>query len=223
MTIKIIGAGFPRTGTTTLKWALETLGYGKCYHMKELLNNPCDVKYWLEIELTGRTNWDELFADYQACVDVPSYPYYKILMKKYPDAKVILTKMPFDNWYEDAKQTIAQAGPQTINEKILALFKLIFNARLRQIVKVNSFFKEIFWKDQFNHNFCDKLAAKKIYDDHIETVISYVPADKLLVYEVSQGWTPLCNFLDKPIPNESFKHLNRSKDFKTMLKDLIKG
>src|SRR4051812_40000810 len=99
MSIKIIGAGFPRTGTNTLRESLELLGYNKTYHMKQLLVNPQNLHYWSTLRATGTTNWEELYDGYQATVDFPCYPWYKEHMKQYPEAKVILTLRPFEKWY----------------------------------------------------------------------------------------------------------------------------
>jgi hypothetical protein len=220
--IKIIGAGFPRTGTTTLKWALETLGYADCYHMKVLLKNPWELKHWEILEKTNDTDWGKLFLNYQSSVDFPGYPYYKIIMEKYPNAKVILTVMPFENWYESVSSTIAKIGPQNIKEKLIALCRFPFDAKLRAIIKVSRFFEAVFWKKQFNGCFPNKIQAEKIYNQHIQEVISHVPPEKLLVYKVSQGWAPLCEFLDKPMPKEDFKHLNKDENFKHMIQQLTK-
>ena len=221
--LKVIGAGFPRTGTTTLKKCLEILGYDKCYHMKELFVKPERLKYWLELDRTGQTDWDTLFKGYQACVDVPGYPYYKKLMERYPDAKVILTHRPFDQWYESASTTVRKAGPQTILEKLGMLWQMLFDGNLRKRVKAIQFFEGIFWDKQFQGQFNDKTAAQKVFHQHIEEVQSYVPEDRLLVYDVSQGWEPLCQFLGKEIPEQPFPHLNKKENFKEMLGHLIKG
>ena len=118
MSIKIIGAGFPRTGTTTLKRSLEMLGYEKTYHMKELLVRPENLHYWTTLADTGTTDWDGLYDGYQATVDFPGYPFYREHMERYPDAKVILTVRPFEKWYNSVYSTVWQAGPQTLPEKL---------------------------------------------------------------------------------------------------------
>jgi len=221
--LKVIGAGFPRTGTTTLKKSLETLGYNKCYHMKELFMDPSRLKHWKSIDQTGTADWEALFDGFEACVDVPGYPYYKILMERYPEAKVILTLRPFDVWYKSASTTVRLAGPQTILEKLGMLSKMIFDSSLRQRVKAIQFFERIFWNDQFKGKFNDKNEAQKIYERHITEVKAHVPSDRLLVYDVSEGWEPLCTLLHLPIPKAEFPHLNKKEDFKEMLGHLIKG
>ncbi|MCB0461256.1 MAG: sulfotransferase [Flavobacteriaceae bacterium] len=222
MSIKIIGAGFPRTGTTTLKKALETLGYKDTYHFKDLIANPKKLKHWKELEENGNTNFEQLFDGFQATVDFPGYPYYKILMEKYPDAKVILTKRDVDKWYESTLKTVWKAGPQTVLAKIVLLSKMIFNTSLRETFLCIKFMRKTYLKKQFSNNFASKAHAKEVFFKHIENVKKHVPENKLLIYDVSEGWQPLCDFLGKPIPDETFPHLNKKENFHEMVKGMIK-
>lgn len=223
MSIKIIGAGLPRTGTNTLKASLEKLGYNKTYHMKELLVHPENLHYWTTLKETGTTRWDELYNGFQATVDFPAYPWYKEHMKQYPDAKVILTVRPFDKWHSSVFSTIWQAGPQNLPQKLAMLSKLLLNPRLRSVIKCVKLAKEMIFKVHFQGKFEDKAEAEKIFNKHIADVKAYVPADKLLVYDVSDGWGPLCRFLGVPEPNEALPHLNKKENFKEMLGHLMKG
>ncbi|MFN2457260.1 MAG: sulfotransferase family protein [Chitinophagaceae bacterium] len=223
MSIKIIGAGLPRTGTNTLKASLEKLGYKKTYHMKELLVHPENLHYWTTLKETGTTKWDELYNGYQATVDFPAYPWYKEHMKRYPEAKVILTVRPFEKWYTSIYSTIWQAGPQTASQKIKMMSKLLFNPRLRSVIKCVKFAKGTIFKDHLQGKFEDKAFAEQVFHKHTEDVKAYVPAEKLLVYDVSEGWGPLCRFLGVPEPNEPLPHLNKKENFKAMLGELMKG
>lgn len=223
MSIKIIGAGLPRTGTNTLKESLEKLGYKKTYHMKELLVHPENLHYWTSLKETGTTKWEELYNGYQATVDFPAYPWYKEHMKQYPDAKVILTVRPFDKWYTSVHSTIWQAGPQTVPQKIAMLSKLLFNPRLRSVIKCVKFAKSNIFGVTMQGKFDDKAFAEKMFNKHVADVKAHVPADKLLVYDVSEGWAPLCKFLNVPEPSEPIPHLNKKENFKEMLGHLMKG
>lgn len=223
MSLKIIGAGFPRTGTTTLKGSLETLGFKHVYHMKELLVNPEKLHYWKTLDETGDTDWDSLYKGYDATVDFPGYPWYKEHMKRYPDAKVILTVRDFESWYKSVDSTVFRAGPQTPSEKFKMIGKLLFSARARNVVKCIKWFKKVFFAEKLQGNFGDKAFAKKIWEDHIAEVKAHVPKDKLLVYDVRDGWAPLCNFLGLPEPAEPLPHLNKKENFKAMLPKLMKG
>src|SRR5215212_7838314 len=107
MSLEVIGAGFGRTGTMSLKVALEQLGYGPCYHMVELFEHPDHVERW-EAAVRGEepVDWEEVFAGYRATVDWPGAAFYKELSERYPEAKVILTVRDPDRWYESARNTI---------------------------------------------------------------------------------------------------------------------
>ncbi len=213
----------PRTGTNTLKASLEKLGFSKTYHMKELLAHPENLHYWLTLRDTGTTNWSELYEGYQATVDFPAYPWYKEHMNKYPDAKVILTTRPFEKWYASLKDTIWQAGPQTIGQKLTMMSKLIFNARLRSVIKCVKFAKSSIFEKHLEGKFEDKAFAEKVFNQHIEDVKSSVRPERLLIYEVSDGWEPLCHFLNVPVPPEPLPHLNKKEDFKEMLAGIMSG
>jgi Sulfotransferase domain len=106
MTIEVLGAGFGRTGTMSLKVALEELGVGPCYHMIELFGHPEHVELWEAASQGKAVNWDELFSGYRATTDWPACSFYEELMEKYTDAKVILTVRNPDRWYESTYNTI---------------------------------------------------------------------------------------------------------------------
>jgi len=200
MALQIIGAGFPRTGTTTLKKSLETLGFEKAYHFKDLIANPSKLVHWEEIENEGQTNFEQLFEGYKASVDFPGYPYYKILMNTYPDAKVILTIRDFEGWYESNFNTIWKVEPTN------DCLKFMHNTYL---VK------------QFNNKFCSKDIAEEMFHSHNNEVIKFVPKDRLLIYEVKDGWEPLCSFLKLTVPKEPFPHLNKKENFSEMLDKML--
>ncbi len=224
MSIKIIGAGLPRTGTNTLKQSLEQLGHKHVYHMKELLVNPEKLHYWKTLDDTGDTDWDALYEGYDGTVDFPGYPWYKEHMKRYPDAKVILTVRDFEAWYKSVDSTVFRAGPQTPGEKIKMMGKLLTSARIRNVVKCIKWFKKVFFADNLQGKFGDKEFAKKFWEDHIAEIKASVPADKLLVYDVRDGWAPLCKFLGVPEPSEEpLPHLNKKENFMAMLPKLMKG
>ena len=191
--------------------------------MKELLVNPTRLRYWKELSETSTTNWDALYNGYDGTVDFPGYPWYKEHMKQYPDAKVILTVRDFDAWYKSVDSTVYRAGPQTPGEKIKMMAKLITNARARNVVSCIKFFKKTFFVDEMHGQFENKDYAKKVWNTHIDNVKAHVPQDKLLVYDVRDGWGPLCSFLNLEEPSEPLPHLNKKENFKEMLPKLMKG
>jgi len=222
MALKIIGAGLPRTGTNSLKRSLEMLGISKCYHMKTLLTNPDQLHFWLELENTGSTDWDTLYNGFQGSVDFPCYPFYKEHLKRYPDAKVILTVRDFESWYKSVKSTIWTAGPQNLGEKLMMLGRMLTNPRVKRVIMCIKFVKRMLWEKQFQGRFEDTVYAEEVFNRHTEEVKAHVPANQLLVYDVRDGWGPLCEFLEVTAPTEPLPHLNKKENFKTMLQGLIK-
>lgn len=221
MSLKIIGAGFPRTGTMTLKKALETIGYDQTYHYKDLIANSSKLKYWKELEKTGQTDFETLFEGFQATVDFPGYPYYKILLERYPEAKVILTTRDFEKWYDSTYKTIWKSAHKPLSARIDLFKRKILNSKLRNIFRCVKFMRRVFLRNQFDNKFSNKEYTKAIFFQHINDVVTHVPKHQLLIYNVAEGWEPLCDFLNVPIPNEPFPHLNKKENFHKMVKEMI--
>jgi hypothetical protein len=201
MTIKLIGAGFGRTGTTSIKAALEELGFGKCYHMSEVISHPAHVPVWTAALAGKSPDWPAFFTGYQATVDWPGCTFYQELMKVYPEAKVLLTVRDPGKWYESTRNTIYQL-PRSPAVRILRLFL----PHLRRFTAMN---EQLIWQGTFHGQFVDRQYAMAIFQAHIAAVKESVPAERLLVYDVRQGWEPLCQFLDVPVPvGKPFPRLN---------------
>ena len=211
MTLKVIGLGMGRTGTLSLKLALEKLGYGPCYHMEDLIRQPENIIYWEEIKKWGTTDWGKLFGSYQSAVDFPVIACYQQLLEKYPDAKIILTVRDENAWYESASRTIFNTEPG-LGGKIKMALQMPFFPRLRMLMRVFRMSGQ-FWQEHVGKNFREKEAAIAFYRRWNEQIKSEIPAEKLLVYEVSQGWQPLCGFLGVEVPAEDFPKANTREDF----------
>ncbi len=211
--LKIIGAGFGRTGTLSLKVALEELGFNPCYHMTELLARPNDFVFWETTAQGNPVNWHDIFDTHQATVDWPGCTFYKELMQEYPDAKVLLTTRDPESWYESARSTIYQVS-RMVNDSPLARL-LIFAVRTlgNNGPRVGALANTLVWDKTFHGRFADKAYAIQVFNQHIEEVKSYVPTDKLLVYQVKDGWEPLCTFLGVEIPDKPFPRLNDRQNF----------
>jgi len=211
MTVKIIGAGMGRTGTMSLKTALEELGFDKCYHMIELVNNPERVTYWEAASEGKNIKWDKLLQGYQAIVDHPGCMYYQQLMAYYPDAKVILTVRDPEKWYESALNTIYQ---NSVSRKQ--------NPPTKQtpLNRVAKYIEKDIWQRDFDGKFEDKEYAIERFKQHIQEVKQKVPSENLLVYEVKQGWQPLCDFIGVSIPTKDFPHVNDRASFGKMVKEI---
>lgn len=214
--LKIIGAGLGRTGTSSTKLALEMLGFDACYHMSELMANPHQLAYWQEALKTGTTDWDTLFNGYQSTVDYPSAMFYQAQMQAYPDAKVLLTVRDPERWYESVLTTIYAVSRR--RNRIGLYFMRWLIPDLRQLYPRIVYVNNLIWDGQFEGRFLDKDFAIAKFNAWNESVIATVPSDKLLVYEVKQGWQPLCEFFDVPIPDEPFPQVNSRNEFQAMVR-----
>ncbi|WP_165423432.1 sulfotransferase family protein [Ktedonosporobacter rubrisoli] len=210
--LKVIGAGFGRTGTYSLKVALELLGFGPCYHMREVFQHPEHVKLWNEAIAGRDVAWNAIFGTYRACVDWPGCTFYKELMQAYPEAKVLLTVRDPEKWYESAYQTIYQVTTTTRSPFMsFSLFAArLFFVRMRRTIRM---IDALIWNGTFGGNFLDKELALEIFAEHNEEVKRSVPAERLLIYNVKEGWEPLCAFLGVPVPSTPFPHVNDRENF----------
>jgi hypothetical protein len=209
MALEVIGAGFGRTGTLSLKAALERLGYVKTHHMLEVLPSKKQSLLWLDVAKGNPPQWDEIFDGYAACVDHPASSYYEEIMQHYPNAKIVLSVRDADTWYKSASSTI-----YALPKAIPAWAKFLI-PRMRRTLDMGN---GTVWEKLFHGRFGDENYAKKIFLEHIEQVKTKVPSEKLLVFEVKQGWEPLCAFLGCDVPDEPFPHLNDAANFKKALR-----
>lgn len=201
MALQIIGAGVGRTGTSSLKTALEHLGFGPCHHMFEVRDNPAQLPGWVQATKGGPNDWDALFAGYRAQVDWPGARYWRELSEHYPDAKVILTHRDPEDWYRSVSATIIQFlnsrgknGETYINDLAEMCHRLIA-------------------EQVFDGRMDDRDHAISVFTAHNAAVRATIPPERLLVYTVDQGWEPLCAFLECSAPAISFPHLNSSRQF----------
>jgi Sulfotransferase domain len=212
--LKIIGAGFGRTGTLSTKAALETLGFGPCYHMTEVFNKPTDFALWEAATRGEPVNWHEIFAGYQATVDWPGCAFYADLMQVYPNAKVLLNVRDPEKWYESVSSTIYQTSRGTSRSLLALLFSQVIVRLIPNARHIRGMIQALIWEKTFGGRFQDKDYAIAVFEQHIEEVKQRVPPEKLLVYDVKQGWEPLCAFLGVEIPKDTpFPHLNDRANF----------
>jgi len=197
--LKVIGAGFGRTGTLSLKGALEELGFGPCYHMIETFDREDDKEAWLDAAKGQPVNWKTLLSGYRSTVDWPGCAFYRQLMGVFPEAKVILTVRDPEAWYESVAQTINTrpgAQPPAPDDSL----------GVRMI-------RAVVWEGSLQGSFRDKARTIEIFEDHNQEVRESVPKDRLLEFEVKQGWEPLCDFLEVPVPRQPFPRLNERAVF----------
>lgn len=220
MPLTVIGAGFGRTGTYSLKLALEALGHGPCYHMFELARHRRALEQW-EAALNGRTpDWDEIFTGYQSTVDFPGCIYYRELLEHYPQARVIMTWRDPDAWYASAYQTILTIRPSILQVLKIALCYPV-SREARSVLRLALHNKKLIEDQLFGGRVHDAQHVIDVYQRHSETVRESVPSDRLLVYQVSEGWGPLCDFLNQPVPDTPFPRTNDEKGFTDTTRELF--
>ncbi len=209
MALEIIGAGFGRTGTLSLKTALERLGFNKCHHMMEVAINADQTDYWSRIaNNTDCPNWDDVFAGYQATTDFPACDFYAALADYYPNAKVILTIRDEDSWF------------RSVNETIYRIWQVLPSWLPRlvpRIAKMQDLVRKLIWDGTFTGQAGDPEHAKATFRAHNEAVKKTIDPTRLLVFEVKQGWQPLCDFLGVPVPEEPFPHTNDTAKMKRLI------
>jgi hypothetical protein len=196
MTLKVIGAGLGRTGTLSLKLALEHIGFGRCYHMSEMLAQMrTHLPLWLEAA-RGYPNWGAIFAGYLSTCDYPACTYWRELAATYPEAKIVLTTRDPDSWFDSVSATI-------------------FSRDHRGHFEGNPLMAEFFERTVFNEVgplLGDRAAMTAYFDRWNQAVIDEVPPGRLLVYQARDGWEPLCAFLGVPVPAESYPRVNSREE-----------
>jgi Sulfotransferase domain len=214
--LDVIGAGFGRTGTLSLKAALEELGFGPCYHMREAIQHLDHVPMWESAARGEAVDWDRVLGGYRATVDWPGAAFYEQLCQNYPEARVILTVRDPDRWYESASATIYDIGKSGASP----CFRMLALAvpPLKRLGRARHMIDTVVWQGAFNGRFEDRDYAIRTFQEWNRRVGERIPADRLLVYEVTEGWAPLCRFLDKPIPDTPFPHLNDAESFRRFVR-----
>lgn len=199
MTIDVIGAGLGRTGTLTLKVALEALGFDRCHHMIEVFEHPEQVPFWRRAADGDAVDWAEVFVGYRAAVDWPAAHFYRQIADYYPDARVVLTRRDPERWYDSISTTIFPA-----------LAAMVANmppespGRFSDIIITHNTFGGDLSK-------ANVIAA---YERHNAEVVRTIPPERLLVFEAVQGWAPLCAFLGVTVPDMPFPRTNSGDEFR---------
>lgn len=182
MSLQVIGAGLGRTGTLSLKLALEYLGFGPCYHAMEIAATVrTSLPLWNDA-IQGRADWDRIFTGYRATVDYPGCLFWHELMVHYPDAKIILSTRDPDGWFASVNETIfsTQRNGALLGDPGKALSD--------------------FLRKDFGDRIGDRAFMTEYFIRWSQRIVEHVPRDRLLVFDARDGWEPLCDFLDTPCP-----------------------
>lgn len=202
MALDIIGSGFGRTGTKSLKAALERLGYGPCHHMHEIVDDPPQVAHWQALAAGKPVVWDRVFAGYRSQVDWPGAHVWRELAEAFPEAKVIHTVRPEEKWWASFDKTIG---------KLMARYgDLPLPPHIRDMLTA---WNELAGKETFGGVLDDREIGLAAYRRRNDEVRKALPAHRLLVFNVAEGWEPLCAFLGVEVPDEPFPHHNLRADF----------
>lgn len=194
MTLSVIGAGFGRTGTHTLNLALEMLGFGPCHHMEDVNRSEAQKQLFRAAGRGEPVDWDVVYEGYKSAVDWPTAYFWRELAEHFPAAKVILTVRNSEDWYKSARATIfhtmgAAADPASFGRAVIA--DKVFSGRVD-----------------------DETHAIEVLEMHNAEVIETIAPERLLVYNVADGWPRLCSFLEVPVPADPFPHSNTTDEFR---------
>jgi Sulfotransferase domain len=200
MTLSIIGPGFGRTGTNTLKLALEQLGFGPCHHMFEVIARPESAADWQHALDGAPVDWDTVLQGYDSQVDWPGAYFWREIREWSPNAQVLLSVRDEEAWFKSITNTIfaVRADPEKIEDPSQRKFALMVNELIDRAIGS---------KDR------DRNTVLAAYKRNIDEVTSEVPPEKLLKYDVRQGWEPLCEFLDVTVPDTPLPRTNSTEDF----------
>ncbi len=200
MGLRVIGSGFGRTGTMSTKMALEQLGFGPCHHMTEVMQDPGQPTYWQALAAGEDLDWAEVFDGYDAQVDFPGASVWHRLAVAFPDAKVIHTERPEEDWWASYSATIGKFFhhreslplPPPVADIFETMDKLLIQGVMGGL---------------------DKDSAISAYRRNNEQVRATIPASRLLVFTPSDGWDPLCGFLGVDVPDGDFPRSNARDEF----------
>jgi hypothetical protein len=194
MSLRIVGAGLGRTGTLSLKLALERLLGAPCYHMMEVFAHPEHIPRWHSAAAGRMPDWQVLFRGYAATVDWPAASFWPEIGAAFPDAMVLLSVRDPQSWWQSAHETIFPTSQAQKGTPWLEMVNAMFASRFTLALE-------------------DRAACIAAFEAHNERVRREVPADRLVEWRASDGWEPLCKALALPIPDEPFPRANTREEF----------
>jgi len=199
VTLRVVGVGLGRTGTMSLKLALEKLLDGPCYHMLEVFPRPDHIVMWQDAIDGKEPDWNGLFEGFTAAVDWPVAAFWRDLADAYPNAMLLLSVRDADSWWTSADRTIMDGAFRRFPGAEDDPWRVMVTALFRQT---------------FTENFLDETEAKAAYERHNDEVRATAPKDRLVEWQLGDGWAPLCEALGMPIPEEPFPHTNTTEEFR---------
>jgi hypothetical protein len=205
MALQVIGAGLGRTGTSSLKTALEQLLGGRCYHMYEVRARPEDVPRWERALGGSDEEWEGIFAGFDATVDWPAASFWPELAAAYPEAPVLLSRRESaESWWASMEKTIVALLGEPLPEDDPQL------ARQRRMTQA-------ILAERLDERWWERDRAIAAYERHNERVRREVPAERLIEWTPGDGWAPLCDGLGLAEPESPFPHLNTTREFREIV------
>ena len=223
-TLAIIGVGFGRTGTLSLREALVRLGFGPCDHMLENFEHPERFALWRDAFRKKQggepIDWLPLLGGYRAIVDWPGAYFWQELIAAHPEAKVILTVRDPDRWYESCLATIFQLRARADQSPWARAMMWLIGGVIPKMREGFQIADDVIWAGAFDGHFLDRGHALRVFAKHNQEVEESIPTERLLVFDVKQGWPPLCAFLGVPVPEgELFPHVNDAESFQKHIQE----
>ena len=213
MELKVVGAGLGRTGTESLKTALEQLLGGGCYHMFEVIEHPESIPLWHAVSLGESDDLETLMSGYVASVDWPASAFWPELSAANPDAIVLLSsRASAETWWGSFEATILQTLTMELPPEALAM----------GMGKHRAMVVDLFER-RFTPDWRERDAAMAAYERHNARVRSEVPAERLVDWQPGDGWEPICAALGVGVPDESFPHKNDTEQFQANLENRVYG
>ena len=203
MALKVIGTGFGRTGTHSLKIALEMLGQGPCYHMMEVFAHPDHIPVWDGLAAGTRQDFDTALAGFASTVDWPTTRFWRELMVRNPSAKILHSERPAEDWWQSISQTIFASLTRPLTDDGPP-WMAGFREMTQRVILGGTFGNDL-----------SKENAIAIYERHNQAVRAEVPAERLIVFNAKDGWAPLCEFLDVPVPDAPYPKTNSTDEFRS--------
>jgi hypothetical protein len=203
MTLRVVGAGLGRTGTHSLKLALEQLLGAPCYHMIEVFQHLDHVPLWQQAAEGSMPDWTALFDGYAAAVDWPVASFWREVSEAYPDALILFSVRDPDAWWKSAHATIFEATARRVDDE--AVERSPWDRMIATM-----------WRERFTDAITDADAAKRAYVAHNDDVRRTAPPERLLEWSPGDGWVPICERLGVPVPDAPFPHSNTTEEFRAM-------
>ncbi|MEU6720301.1 sulfotransferase family protein [Nonomuraea sp. NPDC046802] len=223
--LTVIGAGFPRTGTSSMKAALERLGFGPCHHNSDVGSDPDRARRWAPLANHDTVpDWEHVFEGFRSAVDWPASFFWRELAARYPEAKVVLTVRDPNAWFASMRTLITNGPTRLKAENVVPEAAGLMESMKTTRPLLDRMIREGLGSDRPFGEVPDEQETIVVFEQHTAMVKKSLPPERLLMFDVREGWEPLCRFLGVDIPaGEPFPHLNDSEAMQQSIDRLMRG